>query len=217
MLLYAHTHAQQIKIKQDFGVWVGVVVKKKLPQNFQLSLEQQFRTCQNSSVVDAYLADLGLNYTINKNFRLHGNFRYIHDVQKWKPTENSLRYNFDLEFRTKFSKKFKLSYRLRYQQKFIDLFQPEQTIITRKKSTVRNKLKFTYKYKKTHQFYCSTELFVSTTPHQETHLDKLRFNIGNKIKTVIGQFNFAVGYEVNLQPQDALSFFFIKMIYSIEL
>jgi hypothetical protein len=217
VLFSGSIYGQQIRAEQDFGIWLGLQLKKELPEKFELSLEQQLRTCLNTTRIDAYWADLGVNYTINKNFRLQGNVRYIHDVQKTKKTENSLRYNFDLEFRTKIKKKYQLLYRFRYQQKFIDLLQRQRTTISEKESAVRNKVKFVFKYKKAHRFYFSTELFIQSEVFREAYLDKLRFSLGDKIKTKVGKFNVALGYEVNLQPNDPFSFFFLKVIYSINL
>lgn len=210
-------YGQQIRAEQDFGIWVGLLLKKELPEKFELSLEQQLRTCLNTTRIDAYWAELGVNYTINKNFRLNGNIRYIHDVKKTKKTENSLRYNFDLEFRTKIKKKYQLVYRFRYQQKFIDLLQRQRTTISEKESAVRNKIKFVFSYKKVHRFYFSTALFIQSKVFREAYLDKLRFSLGDKVKTKVGKFNFALGYEVNLQPNDSFSFFFLKVVYSINL
>ncbi|BDS11434.1 DUF2490 domain-containing protein [Aureispira anguillae] len=215
--VFIKVKAQQIIAKQDFGVWVGVALKKELPSNFEISLEQQLRTCLNTTRIDNYWAELGLTYTINKNFRLNSNARYIHDVNKWKAAENSLRYNLDIEFRAKVKKKFQLFYRLRYQQKFINLLQRQRTPIAQRRSAVRNKIRGSFQYKKVHKFYFSTELFVTSEVFREAYLDKLRFCIGDKIKTNVGSFNCAVGYEVNVQVNDPFSFFFLKIVYSIKL
>jgi len=217
MLWSGFLYGQQIRAEQDFGIWLGLLVKKELPEKFELSLEQQLRTCLNTTRLDDYWAEFGVNYTINKNFRLYGNLRYIHDVKKTKQTENSLRYNFDLEFRTKIKKNYQIKYRFRYQQKFIDFFQAKYTKIAEKESAIRNKIKFVFRYKKVHRFYVSTDLFVRSKVFREAYLDKLRFSLGDKIKTKVGKFNLAFGYEVNLQPSDPFSFFFLKVVYSINL
>ena len=58
--------AQDIKVTQDFGFWLGIDVKKDLSNGFDLSLMQQVRTFKNTSEMDDYLLDLGLRYSINK-------------------------------------------------------------------------------------------------------------------------------------------------------
>ncbi len=209
--------AQQIRVRQDFGAWMGLKIEKDLPKGFEFSLEQQLRTCRNSTQVDNYWAELGINYTINKNFRLQGNLRYIHDVNKWKATENSLRYNLDIELRLPLHKEWRLDYRARYQQKFIDAFQFQAATINLRSSTVRNRLKLRWKYNKAHQFYYLTELFVSSDSFTKSYLDQLRFSLGDKLKTKVGIFNIAVGYEVNLQPNNLFSFFFVQLIYQLKL
>ena len=59
-----------IQTKQDFGIWIGFRLEKDLPKKFDISLEQQVRTWRNTTRIDQYLVDLGLKYSINKNFTL---------------------------------------------------------------------------------------------------------------------------------------------------
>lgn len=202
-----------MRIEQDFGAWIGFQISKELPNNFKLSLDQQIRTWKNSTRIDKYFADLGLKYKINKNFSLAGGIRYTHDTNKWEEPENGFRYNVDLRFKTIVVKKFRLVYRARYQQL---LTLKNRAALTPNVVTVtRHRLKGQWKAHKKHELYTGAELFVRREALRTSYLDRLRFSLGDKIKTKIGQFDVGVGYEVNLQRLDPFSFFFVKTIYNI--
>ncbi|MGH1335107.1 MAG: DUF2490 domain-containing protein [Aureispira sp.] len=206
--------AQKTQVRQDFGAWIGFKIKKDFPKDFQWSLEQQIRTWKNSTRIDKYFAELGLKYTINKNFYLGTNLRYIHNTNRWEEPENALRYNMDLGFKINLGKKNRLTYRVRYQQRITHTkraLAPDITTVT------RNRIKWQLKYKKTHKFYTGVELFIRREALRTAYMDRLRFSFGDKIKTKIGQFDVGVGYETNLQPQDPFSFFFVKIIHTLSL
>jgi len=209
-----HTKGQQIRTQQDFGMWIGLKLEKELPKGFEIFLEQQLRTWNNTTRIDSYLSELGLNYSVNKNFKLLGSFRYIHDTNKWGSPENNVRYNLGIQLKLKFSKKFFFFYKAQYQQKFINNY---QTTIPKRVSAVRHKIKLQMKHKKNHKFYCSTELFIQSNLTAVPHFNKQRFNFGDKIKTKVGVFDTGIGCEINLQANDFASFFFLKLVYTINL
>lgn len=209
--------AQQIYPQQDFGTWIGLKFVHDLPKGIEWSLEQQVRMRRWVTQVEEYWAEVGIAYTINKNFKLAGDFRYIHDVHQWKGSLNSLRYNLDLHLRIPLPNQWRLSYRVRYQQKFINVLKQTQTVIALRNNTVRHRLKVRWKVHKVHQLYGSAELFVRTNPFTKVSLHRFRGSVGDKITTKVGQFNTAIGYAVNLAPNDAFSYFFLKIIYQINL
>ncbi len=210
--------AQQIQVQQDLGTWLGVKIEKELPHNFALSLEQQLRTRYNATKLDRYFAELGVQYDINENFRLTGILRYIHKKEMLEGVANQLRYNIDLQLRLPLSKKWRLSYRARYQQLFRDAFRMQRpSPLVRRNNAHRHRVKVRCKARKKHQCYALAELFVGSSTFREAYLDQLRLSIGDKIKTKVGAFNVALGYEYSLQPQEQFSFFFAKLIYELEL
>lgn len=213
----SNLQAQQIQVQQDFGAWVGLKIEKEVLQGFEISLEQQVRTNTNSTQLDDYWAELGLNYTINKHFKLNGNLRYIYDVKRRKNTENSLRYHIDLEYRTPLTKGWKIYYRARFQQKFLNLLEIRRLDRTPIVSTNRHRLKVRWKYNKHHKFYVLAELFIRSQVYKKAYIDQLRFCVGDKIKTKIGVFNLGLGYEHSLQATAPFSFFFAKIVYTIKL
>ena len=209
-----YNNAQNIQIDQDFGVWTGFKLQKDLPKKFDLSLEQQLRTWKNSTRIDKYWAELQLNYSINKNFRINGDIRYIHNSNKRRRPDNSLRYNLGIQLRLKIQKKLLFTFKAQYQQKFTYFYGAFSSTQT---SSTRYKIKLRLKHNKYHKFYFSTELFVRSDLTSVPFLDKQRFNVGDNIKIKTGEFNVGIGYDVSLQRNDFFSLFFIKIIYTIKL
>jgi hypothetical protein len=206
--------AQNIEIQQDFGIWFGFQLEKKLPNNFELSLEQQLRTWMNTTRIDKYWAAIDLKHTLNKNFSINASLRYIHDSNKWQRPHNSIRYNLGIQFKTKIGKKFRVFYRLQYQQKFTH----NHSAFTLKKTTaIRHKIKLQLKHKKKHKFYFATELFTKPDLLTYNYFDKQRFILGDKINTKAGAFDTGVGCEINLRPNHFSSIFFLKLAYTINL
>ena len=206
--------SQQIKVERDFGFWGGVSFKKNIFSELSLTLEQQFRTFNNTSKLDDYLLDTKLEYSINKRFSLGGNIRYIHDVKRFQATENNFRYNFDLTYNKKL-KKIKIRYRLRYQQELINpyyffFFKTGQQKIYR--SSLRNKVKLNFNYSHENSIYSSFEIFRRIVIFREPYYNKFRFLIGKKINS----FDFSIGLEKELSSNYPYSHFFLKTIYKIE-
>jgi hypothetical protein len=214
LLSSIYAEAQHIQTRQDFGIWIGVKVEKKLSQGFGLFFEQQLRTWKNTTRIASSVSELGITYAINKNFKLNGSFRYIHDTNKWQSPEDNLRYNLGIQLKLKITKKLTFYYKVQYQQKFV--FDYKTTTPVRV-SAVRQKVKLQLKYKKKHKFYFSTESFVESDITTTPFFRKQRFNLGDKIKTKIGVFNTGIGYEINLQSHHFSSFLFFKLIYIIKL
>ncbi|MGH1335745.1 MAG: DUF2490 domain-containing protein [Aureispira sp.] len=217
ILLCSQAQAQQLRVQQDFGIWIGLQLKKEVLKDFSIVLEQQIRTCNNSTQLDDYWAELGLGYAISDYFQLKGNFRYIHDVNKTKNTQNSLRYHADLEYRTPLAKRWKIYYRARFQQKLVDILEIRRWDRTPIVTTSRHRLKLRWKYNKHHKFYIQGELFVRSKVYQKAYIDQLRLVVGDKIKTKVGIFNGGLGYERSLQLQESFSYFFAKIVYQIKL
>ena len=222
VILTSNLYAQQIKVTSDFGVWIGVEYEKKIFKSFDLSLAQQIRTFKNSSVLDDYLCDIGLKYPINNKFNLGTNIRYTHNNKRVKEKENNFRYNLDIGYKKELTRKIKIHYRLRYQKEYINHYRNvyyRLTGISNQKmysSGIRNKLKITFKQNKKNKFYTAAELFRLIENFREPYFNKIRFNIGEEIKSKIGRFDFSIGFEKELHSDFPYSFLFFKMIYSIK-
>jgi len=222
IVLTSNLYAQQIKVTRDFGVWIGVEYEKNIFKSCDLSLEQQIRTFKNSTVLDDYLCDIGLKYLINKKFNLGTNIRYTHNNKRVKEKENNFRYNLDIGYKKELTKKIKIHYQLRYQKEYINHYRNVYYRLTglssqyKYSSVVRNKLKITFKQNKKNKYYAGAELFRLIENFREPYFNKIRFNLGEEIKSKIGEFDFSIGFEKELYSDFPYSFLFFKTIYSIK-
>ena len=213
LIISVNSYAQQIKVTQDFGAWIGFSLKKK-KGNYQLELEQQLRTYKSALKVDDYLVDLGCKYAINKSFSLNANLRYIYDRKRWKEPENNLRYNFDLGYKVKIIEDLDLTYRARYQKELVNPFN-EELDQNEHFSGFRNKIKLKYKYDDRNKVYVSAELFRLIQPYRAPYFNKLQFLIGDKLNTNIGKFDCSLGFEKEIQSSHPYSFGFLKIRYTL--
>lgn len=207
---------QQIKTVRDIGFWGGVNVEKKLSKNFEINLEQQLRFYNNLTELDDYLVQFGAKYKINKHFKIGADLRYTRDAKRFNPTENNYRYNLDLDYRIKLSKKLKLSYRLRYQQAFVKEL-PEYGQSFSRVANIRNKIKMNYKLNDNNSLHFSAELFRRIEAFRTPYFNQFRLYIGNEFKTKTGKFNFALGYEQEVNTEYPLTFFFLKTTYTLKI
>ena len=216
LLLSNSFFSQQIMVTRDFGIWGGVNIEKKLSKEIEINLGQQLRYYSDATSFDDYIIDFGGKYKMNKNFKLGANLRFTHDAKRWKEAENNYRYNLDLNYKANISKKIKLYYRLRYQETYVDLFSEYQTTNIHY-SGFRNKIKIKYNLNKRNKLFLSGELFRLKETFRSPYFNKIRFYLGDEIKTKIGNVSCSFGYEQEINTDYPLSFFFIRLAYTIKL
>ena len=208
--------SQQVKVTRDIGAWGGVNIEKTISKEFKINLEQQLRLHTNATKFDDYIIDFGGKYTLNKNFKLGANLRYTYNAKRLQDSENNYRYNLDLKFKSKLITDLKLHYRLRYQHEYVNLFSEYQPT-NNNYSGVRNKVLIQYAANKQNEVFFSVELFRLIQTFRKPYFNKIRFYIGDNVKSERGRFNYSLGYEQELNSIDPLSFFFLKTIYTLKL
>jgi hypothetical protein len=207
--------SQEIIVTRDFGVWIGQSFEKKV-NKFEWNLGQQLRTFKNATSIDDYLVDLGLKYTINGNFKIATNIRYIYDKKYFKKTEQNYRYNLDFLYRTDFANRWVFTYRLRYQKEYVNLF-GNYSVRHIHFSDFRNKAELNYDWNKPHKMYFSAEIFRRIEQYREPYFSKLRFYFGDKISTTIGEIDCSLGFDREILRDNPYSFLFIMLMYKIKL
>ncbi len=218
-LAYLKVTAQKIEVTRDFGTWVGIELQKKIAKNFEYSFTAQVRTKHNSTRLENIIGQTGVEYTINKNFSIGGYTRYAYENKSIVDRQHNLRYHIDCKFQISPLQRFKLAYRMRYQQKFINAIgSGSSTPFANTASYIRHRIKSTWKWHKKHKAHIGVECFIRMNEiNRYPYFKKMRFVLGDEIKTKIGRFDVGVGYEHNLQPNDKFSFFFCRLVYQFKL
>ena len=129
---------------RDFETWSSINLRYKPTNNIKLSLSQQLRLKDNSSTMDVYFTQLGLDYKLANFLSIGFASRLItenDDQGKIQGNENHLRWQADIEFNHSVSR-FAMKYRIRYKNK--DELQKTRDEI---KKTTRLKVASTYNIK----------------------------------------------------------------------
>ena len=113
----------------------------------------------------------------------------------------------DLIFKVKLFKNFKLRCKTRYQQQFNDFFSFSGSGYEATEANFRNKIQIDYAIEK-HQIYFNAELFRAIKPSRAPYFNQLRIILGSKWKNKLGELNYALAYERELNSLKALNYFF---------
>jgi len=163
---------------RDFETWSSINLRYKPTDNLKLSLSQQLRLKDNSSTMDVYFTQLGLDYKLANFLNIGFASRLItenDDQGKIQGYESHLRWQADLEFNHSVSR-FAMKYRIRYQNK--DELQKTTDEI---KKTIRLKVASTYNIKNWKlDPTLSAELFNGITNNDGIY--KVRYTLSSDYK-----------------------------------
>lgn len=203
--------AQDIKKVRDFGLWTSVGVDYQIKKNWNLTFKQDFRLADNVSEFAKATSEFGVQYKINKQFKIAANVRYAYDRKGDKRLTNDIRYNFDFKYKLKLGESSQLRYRFRFQNNFVDLFTyyDEHT----RKSNARNQIEYHYKIKD-HSLSLGAELFREFVVYRKPRFNVVRFMLGDQIKTQLGEIEYSLNYARELNAKYPMNFFFIKLGYT---
>lgn len=84
-------------------------------------------------------------------------------------------------------------------------------------SGIRNKIEVQYRVNNWNEIFLSGELFRLIQTFREPYFNKLRFYVGDEVKTKFGKYKYSFGYEQELKDNPTLSFFFIEVTYLLKL
>lgn len=168
----------------DYGLWSGISIEKKITKKFSISLNGQNRLMNNFSTTRSWLGEGGLSYKLFKGFEISGTYRYIY-FNNYKPKkqiyvfEPRHRYYGDISYQFDV-KSIKISNRLRYQNQFKD----NGNELVEDKSYLRHKIEIESNRKNRLKPYISSDFFYQLGG---IGLDQVRIKVGVNVKTFKGQ------------------------------
>lgn len=205
---------QEIKTTRDIGLWASVGVNYELNEKWNTFLIQEVRSFNNAIILQKSISDLGFTYRINKQFKLGAGLRYSYDRKKDYTFTHDMRYNIDFKFKHKLTNHFNFHYRFRFQHSYLNLFNFTPDI--GQKSNARNRIKLQYSLQK-HAIYFAAELFREYAIYKNPSFNNLRLSIGDQLETKLGDFKYGFAYERELNDENPLNFFFLKLNYTFKL
>lgn len=160
--------------ENDAGLWISANLEKSFSQAFSVSYTQELRMAENISEASVIFGDLGLDYRLNKQFKIAGHYRWIFDHNLDDSYTSSNRFYLDLSYKGKL-KPVSISLRERVQSEFVKFNSTEKVnpeIYSRTKAT----LKFDLDRKISPYLY--TELFHPLNTNSLFFFDKIRYSAG---------------------------------------
>ena len=205
--------SQQIKTVQDIGGWTGAGLDYRFKKPFTISVFQEFRFFESFSKLEQSITEAGLEYAIDKRFKIGSQLRYSYARRKDHTFSNDVRYSFDFKYKLKLPKHFTLRYRARYQNLYKNLFgfTPEGT-----RSNFRNKLTLGYSLN-AHFIYFSGEINRNIGNFQAPFFNKMRLNLGDKFDLQNGKLSYSLSYERELSTNYPLHFLFCRFYYTFQI
>ncbi|MEA1877484.1 MAG: DUF2490 domain-containing protein [Bacteroidota bacterium] len=104
-------------VVRDFEGWAGVKVRKKLGDNWTLSLEEHLRMEHNMSQLDEFFTEFNAGYDILQDVNLALGIRGVRHKTGSGDLESRMRFHFETEYSHDINRT-DLSFRLRYQSRF---------------------------------------------------------------------------------------------------
>jgi len=139
----------------DVGLWTGVKVTKKVTREFDISVNPEYRFNHDVTTLDAFLADVGLEYEIIKSVRLSLHYRFINSNRENYYSKRHRLYA-DLSYRYKL-KDFTFLVRGRIQEQYADINSSEFGKYP--VWTIRSKIAVRYDFGEKYVPYVSGELY----------------------------------------------------------
>ena len=204
---------QESKVVRDLRLWTGVEVEKEV-KNWTFSLKEEMRLKTNISEINNYFTQVGIRYSISRNFALTAKYRYTRDKNSDGNYENRSRYNLDLRYRGRLDF-ITVDYRLRYQKevesmRLFDLEEPYEKY-------VRNRISVRYTDLRKLEPYVSGEIFQLFMMYQLPRFHYYRIQAGISVEPGnFGEFRIAWGFnrEISAVAPATIYMFRVNYIYS---
>ncbi len=160
----------------DFQTWSTISLVKEFDFDLKLSLSEEFRLYENSTKIDEYFTELGIEYKLNKYFAFGGGYRYITNYTKKGNIKTENRFDAKVVFDFSIDR-FSFDYRLKYQT---DNENSTNDNVTKPfEHTLRNQLKISYNIKGIKlEPYILSDLYYSINLDDISEFSKLKNSLG---------------------------------------
>lgn len=164
----------------DFGIWSGIRVSRKVEKKNKILLEAGLRLNNNSSQIQNLFFQPGFSRKINDNIKLSYNYRIANKTKYDNKSSIEHRNEINLSASKKIVKDITISNRSRLQTKLKNINSSENGRLI--ENYFRNKTTVEYKFSKKFKPYLSTEFFLPLKASNKFTIDQNRYYIGSKIK-----------------------------------
>ncbi|MEI6851324.1 MAG: DUF2490 domain-containing protein [Bacteroidota bacterium] len=159
----------------DAHLWTSISIEKKIIKNFSVTVSEELRFSENITELGTFFTDIGLNYKINKHWRVSGDYRFTNKIRLDNSYSKRHRYYFDLSYRKKFYQ-FSILARTRIQSQYADVNSSETGHLAEYYS--RNKLTLKYNITSKIAPYLSAEAFIPLNNPEVKGIDNMRYSLG---------------------------------------
>ncbi len=159
----------------DAGLWTTFKLEAKVVKKLNASILQEFRFNENITELGAFFTEAGLEYKINKHFKVEANYRFTQRRKVENYYSYRHRFNFDLKYSKKI-KPFELKYRIRFQDQYKDIGRSDDGGVV--EYYLRNKLNLQWNLNKAYSPYVSLELFSPLNYPRYAVFDNIRAMAG---------------------------------------
>jgi hypothetical protein len=132
-------------IPQDAWLWTTFSLEKKITQKTSVFFEEELRFFDNDSRINLFFSNLGVDYQLNKNFKLSLVYRFINKNQDDAYFSKRHRLYVDFSYKQKLND-FAIVYRIRFQGQVRDVYSSEYGRVI--ESYMRHKIDIKYNYKR---------------------------------------------------------------------
>jgi hypothetical protein len=102
------------QVENDAGLWTTFTIQKKITKKISVVADQEFRLRENFQRINLFYTNLGVDYKLNKYFKLSPSYRAIQKIRLDNTVSHRHRLSMDATIKKKFNK-ITLAERVRYQ------------------------------------------------------------------------------------------------------
>ena len=102
------------QVENDAGLWTTFTIQKKITKKISVVVDQEFRLRENFQRINLFYTNLGVDYKLNKYFKLSPSYRAIQKIRLDNTVSHRHRLSMDATIKKKFNK-ITLAERVRYQ------------------------------------------------------------------------------------------------------